>query len=134
MSNQTKTNPNKFGFLKTVKLDNLGDAHKDDYLKFHEVTFREATELAEAQQDADKSREDLNAAEADEKKRKDNMEATRHLIDLLKDKFVSGEVFNEETEQRVEVNVNDLESLPMRAVTKAAKELSGGADENLGEQ
>lgn len=134
MANQA-TNT-KFGFLKTIKLDNLGEPHKDDYLKFEEVTFKEGQELADAQQAADAAREKLQNEQGGEEaaakqKKEDDRKATEYLIKLLKNKFIEGEVYNEKTDKKVTVEVNDLENLPMRAVTKAAKELSGGTDENL---
>ena len=140
MANQNKQQEAaKFGFFTAITLDNMGQEHKNDYLKFEEVTFKEAQDLADANRKAEEAREELEKNEASEaaiqkQKEQDNREATEQLIELLRKKFITGQVYNERTEETVEGEVTDLENLPMRVVTKAARELSGGVDENLNEQ
>ena len=90
-----------------ISLDFLGESHKDDYISFSGLTFKEAKQLeATTENDIDS------------------------FFELLKSKFMAGQIVDDETGNTIKLTADMLEDLPVDVLTKAVERLVG-VEENL---
>lgn len=100
----------KFNFIKTIKLDFIGDFWKDCYIKFNGLTFAELKEIQPKLDNLDVE--------------KDLTETSKFMIELLKSKFVEGKGISEKNEI-IDISKDDLEEFPVDILTKFITELVG---------
>lgn len=84
-----------------ISLDYLGDNHKDDYITFSGLSYKEAQILSksETEQDADA------------------------FMELLKQKLMGGSIVDDETNAAVPITKENLEDLPVDVLTTAIERL-----------
>lgn len=105
----------RFPVTKTLKLDFLGTEWTQAFISFSGLSFKEMQEFADA------------GAELD----KDNPESKKNLdftVNLLKQHFANGKAWNGQDLE--DITADDLTDLPVDALVKAVKLLSG-VDQNL---
>lgn len=103
-----------FVVKKTLKLDFLGDGWQDAYLEFSGLTFKESRGFSE-------KKFDENNPESAE-----NLE---FVITLLKTHFLGGKGWN--GSELVDITTDDLEDLPVDAISKSVEALVGGTADPL---
>lgn len=94
---------------RNISLSHLGGNHIDDFLKFSDITYKEAKQM--------KNLDGENGADA--------------FLDVLKSKLMSGSITDDETGNKVAVTANNLEDLPLSILTYAVEQLVGGVEANL---
>lgn len=95
---------------RNISLSYLGENHKDDYLKFSDITYKEAKELQNLEGE----------------------DGAEQFLGILKGKLMGGSITDDETNQKVTVTGDTLEDLPVSMLTSVVEKLVGGADANLG--
>ena len=90
---------------RNISLDFIGDNHKDDYITFSGLSYKEA-KLIEKSTDPDE------------------------FINLLKAKFMAGSIVDDETGQPVKLTKDQIEDLPVDVLLAVIERLIG-TDENL---
>lgn len=93
-----------------ISLATLGANHTDDFLKFSDISYKEA-----------KAMQNLSGEEGADS-----------FIEILKDKFMDGSITDDETNKAIKVTKENLDELPVSVLTMAVEKLVGGTDENLG--
>lgn len=92
----------KFGLLKTLTLEFLGEAWKDCYLKFSALTYRDFKTMVNFNVNNPKAR----------------IQASDETIRILSEHFVEGLGVNEKGTE-IKITKEDLEDLPVEVITRA---------------
>lgn len=101
--------------IKTFPLDFVGEGWEKAYLKFKSFTL------------SDMKDKFVKLAEVDEKNVKDVTSKMQTMIDLLKDKFISGEVLSDDSGKLETMTKDDIPALPIGVIVRAVVFLSQDA-------
>ena len=133
----------KFNLTKRISLaEVLGEGHERDYLRFKPLTFKDAKGLESLQPDEvvaeipkDATAEQIKKLKADAtaKNNAAAMEAVDKAVAFMQDKFVKGEITDEETGNLVDVTKEDFtnDNLSMDVINYCMKALAGGKPEGF---
>ena len=106
----------KFKIVRRFDLGFIGEEWKECYINFNGLTIRDIRDQVPA------------IANIDNKNQKEIIDGMDKILNLIKDKFISGKAIDSEG-KLVDLKANDLDDLPANVLVRALNFLSQGETE-----